>query len=155
MINNIICSPQWLNVPLIVQNSFTPHDPSAALPLYASSVATRKIHLAPPGNWTRTFAVEARRHNHYAAGNWRVFQTHYFKSQLVLHKPFSMLSPPTRLQITHSQSSKRQNYTFCLCPHWLFTKGSQYQSWWVPPPRKRSRIAKWESALLSVFDSSG
>ena len=73
-------------MPLIVQNLFTPHDPSAALLLYASSVATRKIHLAPPGNRTRTFAVGARCHNHYATGNWWVLQTHYLDFQLALYK---------------------------------------------------------------------
>ena len=73
-------------MPLIVQNLFTPHDPSAALLLYARSVVTRKIHLAPPGNRTRTFAVGARGPNHYATDNWRVLQTHYVQFQLALYK---------------------------------------------------------------------
>ena len=54
--------------------------------LYASSVATRRIHLAPPGNRTRTFAVGGGHHNHYATGNWWVLQTHYVEFQLALHK---------------------------------------------------------------------
>ena len=48
---------------------------------------------------------------------------------------------------------QRLKHTFCVCPHCLFTQDSQCHSWKVLPPGKRSHIAKWEPALLPVFDS--
>ena len=68
-INSIIFSPQWLNIPLILQESADttctlPRDPSLPHCLYTLIwLKEERGYLAPPGNWTTTSVVRVQRHN--------------------------------------------------------------------------------------------
>ena len=100
IIKNIICSSQWLNILLIVQNSFVPHDLSTELFLCASSGTTRKIYLAPLGNRTSIFTVGACHHSNYATEHWWVYQTR-IEFQLALYKT-----------LLHAISTQSQNQSW-------------------------------------------